>query len=83
MATIIRVDGSREELTNLSLGSLQQAVGGYIEPVRLPTGELMYIDEDGMFKGKEINQDISLLLGAIVVGDVVILSAEEEKKDEG
>lgn len=52
MATVIRVDGSTEEVepangTDFSLKELQDIVEGYIETVSLKDGRLMVINEEG------------------------------------
>lgn len=84
MATIIRVDGTTEELEDTSLKGMQAAVGGYIEYVPLPDGRVMYCDEEGKLKGKEVNDEATRLFLAdisrpydVIVGDVVVMEAEE------
>lgn len=83
MATIIKVDGTKSELTDLSLKSIQGVVGGYIEVVHLKEGRLMVLDEEGKLKGKNINNEATRMTRGllaefdVIVGDVVILTAEE------
>lgn len=38
-----------------TLEELQKLVGGYIERVKLSTGKVMIVDEDGMLKGLPFN----------------------------
>lgn len=83
MATVIEVNGTKMELTDFSLKTLQRVVGGYIEVVHLKEGGLMVLDEEGKLKDKPINQiatDMTreiLAPSDVIVGDVVILSKEE------
>ncbi|KKK89195.1 hypothetical protein LCGC14_2735520 [marine sediment metagenome] len=83
MATIIRVDGTEENLEDLSLESLQKAVGGYIEIVQTNDGRLIVLDEEGKLKDKPVNSKATALTRGIVcdwdltVGDVVIASHRE------
>ena len=83
MATILKVDGTEQVLTDLELASLQKEVGGYIEAVRLLDGRLAFINEEGKLKGLPINERASLLYGRDeIVGAMVILTAEEERQQE-
>ena len=82
MAKIIKTDGTQEELTDLSLSSLQKAVGGYIELVSLPKdeGELMIVNEEGLIHGLPVNPCACQLAEQIIVGDVVVMSNAERHK---
>lgn len=74
---IIRVDGSSEvrEFTYApTLKDLQGMVGGYIELVYLKSGSQMIVDEEGLFKNKEVNQRATAVAGRMIVGDAVVLS---------
>lgn len=82
MARIIRVDGS-EASCDVNLESLQMVVGGYIEPIRLKDGGLMYVNEEGRLTGLPPNIAASLLASTMIVGDVVVLDAEEVRAQEG
>ncbi len=83
MATIIRADGSTEPLTDMSLPSLQGAVGGYIEIVATNDGRLLVLDEEGKCKNKPVNEKATALTRGIVadddliVGDVVLADDKE------
>ena len=81
MAIILKVNGSTEPLTDLSLESMQKAVGGYIEYVPLPDGRIMYCDEEGKLKSKPINPEATRIFDNpydVVVGDVIIMEESED-----
>jgi len=80
MAHILKVDGSKEEIADTSLKTLQTAVGGYIQIVNAPDGRLIVLDEEGKLKGKEVNEyatDIYKNPYDCIVGDVVIANSDE------
>ena len=68
---------------------LQQAVGGHIETVSAlnlqESGIVMILDEDGKIKRKPFNSLATLLYkygdSDPVVGDVILVKADEEKED--
>lgn len=73
----------------VSLETLQSAVGGYIEVVRLKDEKIMILNEDGKLNGSSYNEIASLLyLDAhprdpdVIFGDVVI-AAENGEEIEG
>ncbi len=73
--TIVRVDGSEEELDHrLSLKEAQEIVGGYIELVRIfnPFRTLV-VNEDGKAMGLPINSKASSMHHGFIVGNVVVL----------
>jgi len=84
-ARIIYPGGEEREryplnLKKFTLQELQQMVGGYIEHVRLPRGNghaKMYVDEEGLLKGKLFNSTASQICGARIVGVAVIVTTEE------
>lgn len=88
MATIIKVNGDKIEVSKeqkLDLEFMQSVVGGYIERISLFDGRAMYINEEGKMKGLPKNDQATFLadLSGIspddcVVGDVIILTEEEE-----
>ena len=83
MATIIRADGTEEQLRDMSLAALQGAVGGYIEIVPTNDGRLVVLDEEGKLKGKPVNRRATELTRGVVadddliVGDVVVAGTNE------
>lgn len=61
------------------LKQLQDIVGGYIELVRLPGGDEMYVNEDGRSQKLPPNHAASLLAMRIIVGDVAVCKRGEVK----
>lgn len=76
MARIIRVDGTEEDLTDVSLESLQKAVGGYIECVSTNNGKVLVINEEGKLMNLALNLKASQMyehsLHDQIFGDVVV-----------
>jgi hypothetical protein len=64
----IRPHGGKE----FTLGELQQLVGGYIEMLRLSTGLLMVMNEDGLRLGLPLNVAASDIAKQAVLGKVVL-----------
>ena len=78
MATLIKVDGSREEDVDIStLRKQQELVGGYIEYVNLHNGEMLIVNEEGLLMHLEYNSEASDLYGHPIVGDVVLCNLNE------
>ncbi len=74
---IITADGeqilkSQEEMPTLE--QVQKLVGGNVEAVRIPEkfGFEMYVNEEGLLEGLDLNIDASVIAGQQIVGDVVI-----------
>jgi hypothetical protein len=69
--------------TNFSLEELQQAVGGYIEIVRVIKTDdyIMVIDEEGKLKNKPVNLAATAFAnigdGDCIVGDVIFCKDSE------
>lgn len=78
----LHTDGSAElvEMPNATpdeeLDSLQDAVGGYIELVRMTDDAALVVDEEGLCKGLEINGVATLLAGRPIVGPAVLVGIE-------
>jgi hypothetical protein len=88
MATKLSTIGSTTDLGHSpDLAKLQEAVGGYIEGVQLDPRcgySFMYVNEEGLLQGLQINPEASLMAGRPIVGDVVLLSqAELEEEMDG
>lgn len=84
MAKLLHQDGTEEEIqpqngTDFSLHELQGYVGGYIEIVHLPDGDIMVVDDEGLFKNYFVNEKASLLAGQAIVGDAVVCKSEQVK----
>jgi hypothetical protein len=86
MAIKLAVGGEKEDLgRSPGLEVLQQAVGGYIEGVRLNPAcgfTLMYANEEGLLKQLPLNPLATILAGHPIVGDVVLLSQAEVEEDQ-
>lgn len=76
MARKILVDGTEEVLTDLSLESLQKAVGGYIELICTGRGRML-VNEDGRMLNLKRNSIATSIANISILGDVVLL----DKKD--
>lgn len=78
-ATIIRVDGTEQELDRRpSLKEAQEIVTGYIELVKVGGSKTLVVDEEGKIKNKPTNKVItdrygSQIYGGYIVGDVIVL----------
>ncbi len=82
-ATVVKVDGSIEELDHRpTLEESQKIVGGYIELVKArENGKrvvTLVVDEEGKMKNKPTNRNIterygSSIYGGYIVGDVIVL----------
>jgi len=67
--------------TSISLHTLQNDVGGPIEPIILMGNRIMIVDEEGKMKQKEINRCATLIANLdgiedVIAGTAVILTAE-------
>lgn len=86
MATIYRVDGSKEEVTPegayFDLQYLQSVVGGYIEIVGVGD-DLMVLNEEGKIHDFDINVQATEIFQSfhgpidVIVGDVIIGTPRE------
>lgn len=101
MATLLKATGESVEIhpktQRFTLEELQQAVGGTIDMVYLPTGEVMVINDNGKCENQNKNEAATLIWCAaypieqyphnndqLIVGDVIFFEVEEldEIKDE-
>lgn len=93
-ALVIRPDKTIEEVIITGYRDLADAIGGYIEPVTLKTGDTMYVDEEYRLKNygaedfNSIATDVAglggrpdLLLHGIL-GTVVIVGPIDEEGDD-
>lgn len=83
MAKVIKVDNTEYDLFDVSLESLQKAVGGWIQIVPTNDGRLLVLDEEGKLKDKNVNRKGTQLTRGVVadhdliVGDVVVANKDE------
>lgn len=95
MAKFIPADASQPEREvqpkngkKFTLQEWQSYVGGYVQVVQTNDGSAVLMDEDGKLKDRPVNlRATALLFGIIaladqVVGDVLVLTAEEFADDE-
>jgi len=77
MGCVIKMDGGTEVVelvqgVNGQLDQLQGIVGGFIEHVRLHNGDHMWVNEDGLRLGLELNPLASDIAKQPVVGNVIV-----------
>ena len=90
MATLIRVNGSRETVTPattpaFTLEEMHTFVGGYIEVLQFGDGSIMVLNEEGKLIGLPYNPlatlyakaRVDLLPGDYIAGDAVVVSQQE------
>ncbi len=88
MARVYAVDGTQREVTpahgvSFTLEELHALVGGYIEVVRLPSGDLMVINEEGKLHDLLYNERATALAASVlfagdyIAGPAVVLSLTE------
>lgn len=91
MATLIRTNGTQEEITipndDSSLEVMQKAVGGFIEMVDLYDGRWFIVNEEGKLLNLPVNKiasDICEKAGRheTIVGDVLLCSENEIDEDD-
>lgn len=87
MAVVLRADGTETTLDDLSLASMQAAVGGYIERVRLSDNREMWVNEDGISMQLPFNLRATQLRNALayvdhmpILGDVIIVAPGEKPR---
>ena len=59
-----------------SLKSMQEIVGGLIEPIYLGD-KVMIVDEEGLCKEKPYNGQASIIAERVLVGDAFIMSMKD------
>tara|TARA_R110002074_G_scaffold185817_1_gene351206 strand:+ start:252 stop:497 length:246 start_codon:yes stop_codon:yes gene_type:complete len=76
----IKTDGTIKEVAidkDNSLKQMQDAVGGYIELVRLTDDDIMVVNEEGLVFGLPINEHASKIAGQSIVGNVLMCKGED------
>ena len=76
MATIIEPSGKTWK-KEVNFKDCQLAVSGYVEPVYLPDGRVMLVNEEGLIYGLPPNAEASDIAGGEIVGTVVLLEENE------
>jgi hypothetical protein len=85
MAELLRIDAGRDRVEfsgtdNEILAAMQEAVGGFIEVIRLQDGSYMVFNEEGQMRQLALNALASGLAGRPVVGDAIVLSVDEARR---
>ena len=76
----IKTDGTIEEVAidkDNSLKQMRDAVGGYIELVRLTDDDVMIVNEEGLIFGLPVNEHASKLAGQTIVGNVLMCKGKD------
>lgn len=73
----LKSDGTKEEMTDTSLDSIQKAIGGYFEPIYLANDKVLLVDDEGKLKQKPLNHLASAMATKIIVGDVIVANIGE------
>ena len=70
----------------IKLDEMQEAVGGFIEPIYIPGGKVMLVNEDGKWQGLEPNLNATAYLKSsmdyfndVIVGDALLLEQKDFK----
>jgi hypothetical protein len=79
-------DLTYERVNELSI--LQAEVGGYVEAITMPSGRIMWVNEEGLMKGLPLNRLATTLLhrlGAVtsvrILGNAVITGPADSNGD--
>lgn len=85
MAEILRIDVGREPFklggSDIEqLQRLQEAVGGYIEVFILSDRTYLVVNEDGPMQNLPLNPLATGIAGRTILGNAVLLSAEEGER---
>ena len=76
----IKTDGTIKEVAvdkDNSLKQMQDAVGGYIELVRLADDDVMIVNKEGLNLRLPINEHASKIVGQTIVGNVLICKGKD------
>lgn len=76
MATLIKTNGTEEQIILESLQQIQTLIDGYIEQINVDGGVLM-INEDGISQNLPLNDKASALAQQPIRGNVIFATHEE------
>jgi len=82
MAIVIKENSDTYKLTDMSLESLQKAVGGNIELVYNNVRTRCLVNEDGIGLNLAVNKIASILMGQMLIGPVIVLAEHEFRETE-
>lgn len=72
MVRLIKTNGEIvENFTAETLKEKQDAVGGYIELVRLYDGSFLVVNEEGVYNALEVNEKASEIANMHIVGNAI------------
>ena len=73
MADLIKINGEIiKDVDDSSLAKKQKLIGGYLEYCPLDEHSFMYVDEEGLIKGRQANPVASAIANRMIVGDVLL-----------
>jgi hypothetical protein len=76
MATLLKTDGTEEEIVLESLNQIQTLIDGYFEQINVEGGLLM-VNEDGISRNLPLNDKASQLAQQPIRGDVIFATHDE------
>jgi hypothetical protein len=62
---------------HFTLEELQEIVGGYFEPIYLPKGMVLAVNEEGLLKNLPFNEKVSNMTMKLIVGDVLLCNKSQ------
>jgi len=75
MVRLLKTNGEIvENFIAETLKEKQDAVGGYIELIRLHDGSFLVVNEEGVYNALEINEKASEVANMHIVGDAIHLT---------
>lgn len=77
---IYYADGRIEVKDPCTFKEAQTIIGGDIEMVKVPTGGIMLVNEDGGWQNLPHNKNASSVVLRYIVGTVIVLSDDEREK---
>lgn len=82
MGLLIKTDGTENPNYEANtLAQMQQAVGGWIEPIYF-NEKVILVNEEGLLMNLDYNETASNMCGISLVGDVLVLTRKEWDKNE-
>ena len=75
MVRLLKTNGEIvENFTAETLKEKQEAVGGYIELIRLYDGSFLVVNEEGVYNALELNEKASEIANMHIVGNAIHIS---------
>ena len=66
-----------------TLEDAQAFVEGWVEPVGLPNGDLLLINEEGLMRGFDINNKATIIANTTIVGNAMLIKKDALKDMKG